>query len=102
MVRWEKGHKVRLELMGDPENKIVFQVGICEVLALHKKAPAPKGPGLIQLQIREILSSRVESMEPVETWLTKQIRVALQAMVALLGISSSHFWYLLLGDFILS
>lgn len=52
-MRWEKRHRIRLKLMGDPEDKIVFQVGICAVLALHKKAPAPRAPGPIQLQIKK-------------------------------------------------
>lgn len=52
VVRGKKEHQVRLELMGDPENKIVFQVGICEVLALHKKAPAPRAPGPINSRLR--------------------------------------------------
>lgn len=53
VMRWEKGDKARLELMGDPENKMMFRVGICDVLALHEKAPAPRVPGPIQLQIKK-------------------------------------------------
>lgn len=40
-------------LIGDPENKMMFQVGICDVLALREKAPAPRVPGPIQLQIKK-------------------------------------------------
>lgn len=100
VLRWEKGHKVRLELMGgrSREQDCVSRGNMWSV-GFAQEGSCSKGSWSNLAPDEEIWSSRVELMEPVETWLTKQIKFALQAVIALLVISSKYF---LLGDFILS